>query len=235
MEQTLSVYRHELKYLLNASDRLLMQEQLDKLLARDAHAKTGSYKVRSLYFDSINQIDYATKLAGVQIRKKIRLRVYTPDAERVKLEVKNKNGDLQHKVSLWITREDARRLCRGDYRALMNYFGQSPEAVSVYTMMVSGCYRPVALIEYDRLAYTYPLFNTRITFDSKVRSSESCLDLFYENPVYNRILDQRDILEVKFNGQLVKFVSDLLRQFSLTQTSVSKYCMGRPVFCDFNY
>lgn len=235
MEHTLSVYRHEIKYLISKQDTQALSLRLDKLLERDTHALSDSYIVRSLYFDSINNRDYATKLAGTQIRRKIRLRIYSADARKAKLEVKHKNGNLQHKVSLWISREDAKALCQGDYSILIPYFSISQDAAAIYTMMTSGCYRPVVLVEYDRLAYTYPLFSTRITFDTNVRSSEGNLDLFYKKPVYQMLLNQQDIMEVKYNQQLVKFLSDIFRQFHLTQTSVSKYCIGRKVFCDFNY
>ena len=44
--------------------------------------------------------------------------------------------------------------------------------------MALNLYRPAVIIEYDRLAFTYDLFSTRITLDSNVRSSELVLDLY---------------------------------------------------------
>ena len=98
-----------------------------------------------------------------------------------------------------------------------------------------GGYRPVVLIEYDRMAYTYPAYNTRITVDMNLRSSESNLDLFSEKPAYSALLNEEVILEVKYNQKLVRFLSDILRQYHLTQSSVSKYCMGRKIFYDFEF
>lgn len=235
METSLSVFRNEKKYLMSNSEALSVCRNLDRLLTRDSHSKTSSYIVRSLYFDSINNIDYTTKLAGTQIRKKIRLRIYSPDADRCKLEVKHKNGDLQHKVSVWITKKDAIELSKCNYSVLTHYFENSPDAVSIYTMMVLGCYRPVVLVEYDRIAYTYPLYNTRVTIDMNVRSSEGNLDLFCESPGYTVLLKEKTILEVKYNDKLMNFISRALKQYNLTNCSVSKYCLGRKVFCDFEY
>lgn len=234
-ESALSVFRNEKKYLVPYRNAVAIRGKLDEILARDEHSETAGYMVRSLYFDSINNIDYKTKLAGVQRRKKIRIRSYSPDAEKCKLEMKEKDGDLQHKVSLWIAREDAQELSKLNYSALTKYFDESQDAVLIYTTMVMGGYRPVVLVEYDRSAYIYPVYNTRITVDMNLRSSESNLDLFCDRPVYTVLMKEDVILEVKYNQRLVRFLSDILRQYHLTQCSVSKYCMGRKIFSDFEF
>lgn len=234
-ESALSVFRNEKKYLVPYRNAVAIRGKLDEILARDEHSETAGYMVRSLYFDSINNIDYKTKLAGVQRRKKIRIRSYSPDAEKCKLEMKEKDGDLQHKVSLWIAREDAQELSKLNYSALTKYFDESQDAVLIYTTMVMGGYRPVVLVEYDRSAYIYPVYNTRITVDMNLRSSESNLDLFCDRPVYTVLMKEDVILEVKYNQRLVRFLSDILRRYHLTQCSVSKYCMGRKIFHDFEF
>ncbi len=234
-ESALSVFRNEKKYLVPYRNAVAIRGKLDEILARDEHSETAGYMVRSLYFDSINNIDYKTKLAGVQRRKKIRIRSYSPAAEKCKLEMKEKDGDQQHKVSLWIAREDAQELSKLNYSALTKYFDESQDAVLIYTTMVMGGYRPVVLVEYDRSAYIYPVYNTRITVDMNLRSSESNLDLFCDRPVYTVLMKEDVILEVKYNQRLVRFLSDILRQYHLTQCSVSKYCMGRKIFHDFEF
>lgn len=231
--EKLAVFRSENKYLITKSDALSMQKKFDKLLTRDQNSLQESYMVRSLYFDSINNIDYMTKLAGTEVRKKIRIRTYLADTTHCKLELKKKKGDLQRKISIWITREEAEELCRCNYGVLAKYFDAVPDAVYIYSLMVRGCYRPVVLIEYERIAYTFPLYNTRLTIDMNIRSNESCFDLFGKNPVYQMLLMDRFVLEVKYNKKLVKFISDILKKYNLTKISISKYCLGRKVFCDF--
>ena len=54
--------------------------------------------------------------------------------------------------------------------------------------MVLGCYVPVVMVEYNRMAYVCPQYDTRITFDSEVKYSESNFDLFYKQPLYNTVL-----------------------------------------------
>ncbi len=230
----LSVYRHEMKYWLSLADALALQKNLDKVLSRDPHSQNGPYMVRSLYFDTLNNLDYSTKLSGTEIRKKIRLRVYSPQSDTCKLEMKQKNGQLQHKISLLISRDDAQRLINGEYCVLLDYASESVAAVKLYTVMMLGCYRPVALIEYQRIAYVYGIYNTRISFDLQVKTSESCFDLFAPKPNYLPVSYEQVILEVKYNQRLIGFLSKLLKPYKLNQVSVSKYCMGRKLHTEFN-
>lgn len=232
MPQELSVFRSENKYLLSYAEALDLQRRLDVLLTRDAHSGPNGYLVRSLYFDSANNIDFSTKLAGTELRKKIRLRTYDPAGPACKLELKEKNGDLQHKRSLLLTRAESQRLCQGELGVLVPHFCRSESAASLYKIMALGAYRPAALIEYDRIAYVYPRFDTRITFDMRVRSNEARLDLFDPYPCYTPVLDGQVILEVKYDRTLMGFLSGLLRPYCLTRVSVSKYCFGRKIFYD---
>lgn len=234
MAKTLSVYRSENKYILSKDKISNLKFKLDKVLSRDDNSKNGPYIVRSLYFDSINNIDFNTKLAGTEIRKKIRIRTYDPKAKKCKLEMKHKNGDLQHKISIWISKEDALELINKNYSVLLKYASENKDALEFYTTMELGCYAPVAMIEYDRIAYTYGLYNTRITFDMNVRTSESNFNLFDEKPIYTPVINDT-ILEIKYDGKLMGFLAEIFKPYKLNKVSVSKYCYGRKIFYDFNF
>lgn len=233
--EKLSVYRSENKYCISYAEAMSICNRLNVIIDQDLHSEGQAYMVRSLYYDSLNNIDFSTKLAGTEIRKKIRLRIYSLDDMQCKLEMKHKNGNLQHKVSLILPRSDAEEIVRGNYSVLVRYFSQSETAAYIYKTMVLGGYHPVALIEYNRIAYTYPHYDTRITFDMNIRSSESCFDLFSPSVVYNTILNEGVILEVKYNEKLMKFISDILKPYHLNQISTSKYCLGRNVFYNYFY
>lgn len=235
MPPELSVLRSENKYLLSYPDALSLRRRLDALLTRDSHGGPDGYLVRSLYFDSADHIDFSAKLAGVERRKKVRLRVYSPDSPTCKLELKEKHGDLQHKRSLLLTRAEGQRLSRGELDVLTPHLARSESAVALYQTMALGAYRPAALVEYDRIAYVYPRYDTRITLDLRVRSSEACFDLFAPALCCLPILNEQVILEVKYDRVLLGFISDLLRPYCLTRTSISKYCLGRRLFYDILY
>ncbi len=234
-EQVLSVFRTEQKYYISKTASANLRRELDQILTRDEHSSKDGYMVRSLYFDTINNRDYMTKMDGDESRYKIRIRVYSHDSQSCKLEVKKKDDDLESKISIWIDKSDAEELARLNYSVLTKYFSQSQDAVYLYTLLQRGVYRPVVLTEYDRLAYIYPLFDTRITLDSGLKSSESNFDLFCEDPGYTKLLNEKDILEIKYNEKLVRFISDIMKKYNLTRCSASKYCISRKVFCDFNF
>lgn len=235
MEKELYSLRKEIKYVVPLGKALAIRDRLDRLLERDSHCADGPYSVRSLYFDSVNNIDFAEKLAGVRDRKKVRLRIYGGDASLCKLEIKQKNDDRQQKLSLIVSESDARELARGNIKALRSYFDGSETGRKAYAIMARGQYRPVVLIEYDRLAYRYPMYDTRITLDMNVRSSESDMNLFSSKVCYTPVMRENAVLEVKYSGKLMGFLSALFAQFHLTQGAYSKYCAGRPVYYDFNY
>lgn len=74
--------------------------------------------IRSLYFDTPDDQDFRDKTDGLELRRKIRLRAYSPGDDFAMLEMKQKQGPYQRKRSLRLSREDAQSLCRGDYRPL---------------------------------------------------------------------------------------------------------------------
>ena len=177
------INRSEYKYLLPLKDACELQHKLDLLLQRDAHCLQAPYRIRSLYFDTPDNRDYHENLAGLECRRKIRLRTYDPEADTCKLELKEKKGEFSHKTSFFLSRADAERLMEGERQVLLQN-RPSTDALRLYTEMETHAYRPSALIEYERIAYLYPSFDVRITFDAEIRSSESCQDLFAKAPVY---------------------------------------------------
>lgn len=231
----LYTHRKEMKYVIPPGKALAIKEQLDGLMERDSYCKEGPYLVRSLYFDSLNNIDFAQKLSGVIDRKKVRLRIYNGDASLCKLEIKQKNDDRQQKLGCIISREDAEALSSGKYRVLKRYFDTSETSLKAYSIMVQGQYRPVVQIAYDRLAYRYPMYDTRVTLDMNIRSTESNLCLFSPNVYYIPVLQGSVVLEIKYSGKMMGFLPAMLARFHLTQESYSKYCAGRRVYYDFNY
>ncbi len=229
----LSVYRSELKYIMSYADAAQLKIKLDAFLRTDEHAEDGSYRVKSLYYDTPCSRDFRDKINGLRTRQKLRLRIYSEEQPTAKLELKSKEGNYQHKISLEVSKDDARILANGIYTPLFQY--RSEDAMRLYAMLTVDGYRPAVIVEYDRTAYSYPAFDVRLTFDSRVRSSEMNLNLYDTNLPWNPIFTDAVILEVKFNQNLPGFVQKILRPYRLTQTSFSKYCTGRPFAGSFIY
>lgn len=222
--------RKEIKYIVPIGHALSIRKQLDQLLTRDSYCSAGTYSVRSLYFDSINNTDFSDKIAGLYNRKKIRLRIYNSNSSLCKLEIKHKAGDWQQKQSCIISASDAMELAHGNYSILKHYFHKHETAIEAYRIMMQGQYHPVVQIEYNRIAYVYPLYDIRVTLDMDIRSSESNMNIFSFDTNYIPVMPDNLILEVKYNGKLMGFISDTLSQFNLTQCSYSKYCSGRQIY-----
>ena len=220
---TLKVFRHEYKFVIPYEEMLSLREKLNKLL--DIDRNYDGYMIRSLYFDSIDDVDYYDKLNGEMNRKKIRLRIYDPQGDLVKLELKAKYDYHQLKESLIIKKEDAKELIKGNYDILLNY--QEDLAKRIYLILMEGYYKPKVIIEYNRIAYMGKT-TTRITFDFEIKSSTNIEDFFEDDINYVETIDKKDVvLEVKFDRLLEPYVADILNKYTSRGQSVSKYIMGR--------
>lgn len=151
------------------------------------------------------------------------------------MELKQKRGEFQYKQSLLISEADAKEISLGNFSILKKYFHHSETSVKVYRAMEMGRYKPVVLIEYDRIAYKHPMYDTRVTLDMNIRSSESNFNIFSRGTIYTPTEYEKVILEIKYSGKLMRYISDTLAQFELNQYTYSKYCAGRGIYYDFNY
>ncbi len=220
------VLRQEKKLLVTRQEMGLFAGKLAKVLRADPHNGPAGYAIRSLYFDTLDDGDFWEKIDGVEVRRKLRLRCYGPGDGTAKLELKQKQGEYQRKRSLTVCRADAEALCRGDYRPLLGL--GDPFAAECYSLLCAGCYRPRALVEYRRLAFVARENETRLTFDSEVRATESCFDLFSPALCLYPVLDPwQVVLEVKYNGFLLGYIQDLLAGVDRRTLSVSKYALSR--------
>lgn len=227
--KTLSIQRRELKYPINFLQYTKLSNRLKNVLLEDKHNGTIGYPIRSVYFDTYSDTDFYEKLRGVEYRKKIRLRTYSPDSPTVKLEIKRKVGDSQEKKSLIISKEDAKELINLNYHVLRKY--QSEIASMLYNIMRFNGLRPVVHVEYRRKAFIHPMNNIRITLDSDIRSSETDFNMFNELPILVPVEDYYfALLEVKYNAFIFKWITDLIGFHDLTRLSYSKYMVSRGIF-----
>ena len=74
------VMRQEKKYLITLADMYRLSGLLSQVMIRDEHGGAQGYRIRSLYFDTLNEGDFYDKVEGMELRRKIRLRIYDPDA-----------------------------------------------------------------------------------------------------------------------------------------------------------
>ena len=221
-----TVLREEKKFLISVKEFMAKSHELEKIMISDEHNTAQGYTVRSLYFDTPFDEDFFEKSDGVEVRRKIRLRIYDPKNDFAMLELKQKQGSNQQKRSLRLSREDSERLIQGDYGVLLNY--KDDFAKEMYGLMLYKCYRPKTIVEYNRKAFIAKENKIRVTFDSHVVSTESSFDLFSSQLNMSPVMDSYDvIMEVKFNGFLLSYIKEMINSIDKSELSVSKYCLAR--------
>ena len=222
------VLRQEKKFSVNLVDSAKLRGYLGTVMHTDKHNGSLGYMIRSLYFDTPDEQDFNDKVDGLELRRKIRLRNYDPGSDFAMLEMKQKEGQYQRKRSLKVKKEDALKLCSGDYSPLKTY--DDPFAAECYGLMNLRCYRPKAIVEYKRYAFIARENNIRITLDSGISATESCFDIFSKKlPLYPVTDPFLLVLEVKYNGFLLSYIKDMLNRVERSELSVSKYCLARSV------
>ena len=228
------VSRKEKKFLVDLAGAKKLEGILASVVAPDPHNGLQGYPIRSLYFDTLHDRDYAETLMGTDPRRKARLRVHDPSGDFALLELKQKQGDNQRKRSLPVTREEARRLIDGDADVLLTH--EEPFAAEMHALMSINGYSPKAIVEYDRMAFVAKENKTRVTFDRSVRATETNFDLFDPRlPLYPVFDPFNVILEVKFDGFLLSYIRSLLNTIDKSELSVSKYCLARSVRMGYQF
>ncbi|MDR2619646.1 MAG: polyphosphate polymerase domain-containing protein [Propionibacteriaceae bacterium] len=219
-------YRHEIKYRISEAQAEVLKQLLRPLLRPDSNADaSGSYVVRSLYFDTPDDNAYFDKINGVLYRKKYRIRIYNGSAARIVLECKYKHNMMTAKVGAPLTLRQAHQLQHCEYDQLLRGTNSSPLVEMVRDMALANL-RPAVIVEYVREAYVYDVFDTRITFDAQVRSGLWNPGLFDVAGVTVKAFDQV-VLEVKFNECLPEPLALVLENAALSREAVSKMAQAQ--------
>lgn len=220
------VNRHEYKYYISFSEYFYLKQLLQTIMQPDINAKeNGEYYIRSLYFDSVDNTDYYTKIAGIENRKKVRLRIYDTDTDKVKLEVKNRFNTSMRKESLTISRDEALKMINKDATFLDIY--DEKVAFRVKNYMTNHLYSPKVIVDYEREAFVDKEHEVRVTFDKNIRCG-------YTDSLFDKTLglipvfrEPVIVLEVKFNEMLPDFIRNALCTGRILNSSISKYCIAR--------
>ncbi len=202
--------------------------RLSGLMPMDANCKShAAYRVRSLYFDSVDDECLYQKQSGNLLRKKIRLRTYGNDSNNtVKFEIKRKYGQIIKKDVATISKTAAKQICLGNYAMLLDK--NDPVLNEIYTTFVTKCYKPKVIVEYKRMAFVSPVSNIRVTFDQDLCSNINHLDLFSTvKDTMPVIIEGKQILEIKFDDFFPCYLKQVLSAVSAERMAISKYTLAR--------
>ena len=220
-------YRHELKYLISDAAIPMIRNRINHLLTLDSHVgSTGSYTIRSLYFDDYKNTSFYDNENGIDPKEKFRIRIYNHSTDRIMLECKRKERGKNLKTACPLTLEQTVQLMQGN---VLPDIGNQPQLLQKLTMqMLTRGLKPVVIVEYERIPYVYPNGNVRVTLDTNISSSKAVLsfldDVIPKRPVMP--LGQQ-LLEVKFDEFLPDYIYRNLQLENLQQTAFSKYYICR--------
>ena len=226
-----NVFRKEIKYVIHESQFMAIRKKLAAYMRQDTHANgpLGDYHIRSLYFDSAGDRDLHDNLDGVMEKRKIRIRIYDPNSPTALLEYKCKSGSDSRKMSLFITKEEAIQMENRHYECLLNH--EEDLAIFLYNKMTQNIYRPKTIVDYDRIPYTYPVSDVRITFDFNLRGS------FFPTGLYDDHIGMQPllplgfgVLEVKYNDFLASPLQRVVSEIDQLPEAISKYSNARLKF-----
>lgn len=222
---TQSKARHEQKFLINPLDAASLRNRLRLVLRCDAHARGGRYRVRSLYFDNLDDKALREKLDGVSVREKFRIRYYNDNTDFIRLEKKRKAHGLCQKFSTPLTRAGCERLLTGDIQWLRDT--EDPLLLEFYCKMTVQGLRPRVIVDYEREPFVYSPGNVRVTLDSHVRTALSCCELFRPDLACVQVQPHALILEIKYDEYLPDLVRDLVQTPFRQSSAFSKYATCR--------
>ena len=222
-------YRHELKFKISNSAAKVLQQKLSLIMQQDSNAyyTDGSYVIKSLYFDDRESKSYYEKMDGVLYRKKYRIRIYNDDRSFIRLEKKMKHNNYTAKEQMLISEDIYCKILEGKLDEIEEPKGLLEEFI--YDSKTKGLI-PSIIVGYHRIAFTYPVSDVRITFDSNIESGLYNYDLFNnEMPTYNLDEKGKQVLEVKFNEVLTLHIANILNDIPSCREAVSKFALCRSI------
>lgn len=224
-------YRHEYKYRIDAGQAAILEMRVSMLLQPDPHAgESGTYLIKSLYFDDYNERCFKENEDGDDNRSKFRIRYYNDDHSCIRLEKKSKRNGMTLKESCLITEAMCREFMVGRIPQITDEMPQKMK--SLFLEMQLKCLMPKIIVIYERKPYVCPIGNVRVTFDRSISASNDVLHFLEPEITIRPILAKGEsVLEVKWDELLPDYIRNQLELESLRWSSFSKYYLCRKYDC----
>lgn len=218
-------FRHEWKHQISYSDLLALRSRLTAVMSWDVHAVNGKYKVRSLYFDNLEDQALREKIDGVNCREKFRIRYYNSNTGFIQLEKKSKINGLCSKLQAELSYAEVRAIASGNIHALAD--SREPLVQELYSKMNMQGLRPKTIVDYTREPFVYMPGNVRITLDYNIRTGMSCTDFLNPDCITIPAEGAPIILEVKWDAFLPSVIRDIIQVPDTHSSAFSKYAACR--------
>ena len=218
-------FRHEWKHRITYGDMLCLRARLGAVMQRDEHAEGGNYRVRSLYFDNLEDRALREKLEGVSRREKFRLRMYNGDASLINLEKKSKLSGLCSKEGCRLSDREVDAILRADFDALAK--SDKPLVRELRHKILTEGLIPRAIVDYVREPFVYAPGNVRVTLDYELRTCPGSVDFLNPDCPGLSPPDSAIILEVKWDEFLPDIIRDAVQVPTARTAPYSKYAACR--------
>jgi len=232
------IERYEYKYLIPESIIPAIRSAVRTTSKIDRYAgPDGTYRIRSLYFDTDHYDLYWANDSEQPDRFKLRARMYPGKESPVFLEVKRRVLDVIIKTRAAVPVDRWRDVLSGNESALASL----PPNVRASALKFLAPYhrhhiRPVLLVEYEREAYISEIDSyARLTFDRKIAvQGQDKLELdavptrwrAIDHRVQTRTEEPVCVLELKFERRPPRWMVAFVQRLDLIRYSFSKYCYG---------
>ncbi len=215
------MYRNEQKYLVDENTLQMMEKKLRPIMNIDKHQDGESYRIRSMYFDTYERKAYRENDAGVEERKKYRIRVYDNPKEFIRLEIKNKLKNKNLKESCTLSLDQYEKIING---TLIFDKNLAKPLRMLYLDMKMNLLRPSIIVEYERTAFVYDTGNVRVTFDRNISYSHDFGEFLSKDIGKKPLLPfNKHVFEVKFDDILPHFIAQTIETGDMLRTSFSKF------------
>lgn len=212
--------RAEKKYRMDAGKRERFLQEVRNYVAEDTY---GRYSLCNIYFDTESDELIRTSLEKPVYKEKLRLRSYgvPKETDEVFFEIKKKYKGIVYKRRVELPLWQAMDYIRS---------GELPRDADFQIMHEIDYFmkfyhpQPKLYLAYDRLAFVgreEP--GLRITLDEAVRSRRDRLDLTQGDDGEMLLAKGESILEIKTNGAMPLWLTDILGREGMFPVSFSKY------------
>jgi len=209
--------RYELKYRLS-------KDQLDYFLKRiKEHMKVDKYgltSIASLYFDTPDFYLINRSIEKPKFKEKLRLRSYGLANKESKtfLEIKRKSEGIVYKRRITLLEEEALNLIYNKEPSNKSQISRELESfINYYSSL-----EPKYLVIYDRLAFYQDDSDLKVTIDMNPRYRNYDLNLHASMEGIPLLEDGGAILEIKVQHSIPLWLTEILSQGKIYQTSFSK-------------
>lgn len=224
--------RHEFKYLSTQNQLELLNARLDPIMNIDHNTNnSNTYRIRSIYFDDLNNSSFKENEYGITPREKWRIRAYNEDSETISLECKRKEYDKVIKTSCKLSYEQYQKIISGQY---FEFHSDNKLLNRFLLLQRNNHLKPKVIVGYERKPFIYRNGNVRITFDTKLYSSPDISD-FFSSTIRKRLIlpTSTHMIEVKYDEYLPDFINRTVQMSNMERITFSKYyyCRKYSITC----